>query len=79
MSECMAVVWSPFATNILDVVGKDLCTPDGQIARLERRGMAFALLVDGEVVFATESNVQMSYRMNTLNIGLPTPPNQKGA
>jgi hypothetical protein len=59
--------WSPFATNILDAVDYDLCTPNGTPV-IFRRGSTFVAIV-GERRFETDDNLQMSYFLNANEVG----------
>lgn len=66
--EWKSIKWSPFVTNVLDAPKYDLCLPDGTPVEFYRRGVKFVLVARG-VPFETDDNLQMSYRMNQLEIG----------
>ena len=62
------ITWSPYATNILDAVDYNLCTPDGNEVDFHRDGAGFVLVVNGKR-FETDDNIQMSYWMNQYEVG----------
>ena len=62
------ITWSPYATNILDAVDFELCTPDGKAVDFHRDGGGFVLVVNGKR-FETNDNIQMSYWMNQNEVG----------
>ena len=62
--------FSPFATNVLDVVKWPyLCTPDGRKVEVERNGMSFAIIIDGKTITDSADNLGASYILNSNQVG----------
>jgi len=62
--------WSPFATNVLDAGEYDLCTPGGVPVQFSRPcGRGFLLIMPDGTKWETDDNLQMSYWMNSFEIG----------
>jgi len=59
---------SPFATNVLDLVGKDLMTMDGYPVTVSRDGMDFVVKINGSKHYQAADNLNVSYCLNTLGI-----------
>lgn len=65
----VAIHWSPFGTNVLDAGDYELSTSDGSPVQFRRDGyLNFVLTVNGER-FETKDNLEMSYIMNSREIG----------
>lgn len=61
---------SPFATNVLDLVGRQgLCTPDGRAISVSRSSSDFVVRVEGEAPFTTPDNIVASRFLNSFEVG----------
>ena len=64
------IVVAPYATNVLDLVGRQgLCTPDGRKIEVKRSMIDFMCEVEGEKVFITPSNLVASRFLNSYEVG----------
>ncbi len=63
--------FSPFATNVLDCVGRaDLLTRDGRAVRIENHVRGFEIYLDGKLECETPINTSASYFLNSLEVGV---------
>lgn len=63
--------FSPFASNVLDYVGReDLCTVGGAKVTIKRPGMSFEISIEGESKYVTDSNLDASSYLNRKQVGI---------
>ena len=61
--------FSPFATNVLDVIGDStLCRSDGTAVAVERRNGGFEIRIGANVRW-TDDNAAASYILNMAQVG----------
>lgn len=68
--------FSPYATNVLDVISKTLYTPDGRMVKVERHGLYFQVYMQENIedkrlvcAFETAGNIDVSYYLNSKQVG----------
>lgn len=69
MSNHRPINVAPYATNVLDLVGRNLCTPDGRKVKIGRAAIDFVIQVDGERPFSTPDNIVASRFLNSFEVG----------
>lgn len=62
---------SPFATNVLDLVGRsDLFTPNGIKVTVKRDMMDFVVIIGDERMYCGNDNLSASYTLNQFEVGV---------
>jgi hypothetical protein len=60
--------FSPFATNVLDMMDKSLEDRNGRYIIIRSIGVKFGVFADGIKVYESDSNVSVSYFLNCLGV-----------
>lgn len=69
MKRYVKINWSPFRTNVLDAGEYKLILPDGSPVEFRRGGSGEFILKANGQIYETRDNLEMSYTMNTLEVG----------
>jgi hypothetical protein len=59
---------SPFATNVLDLIGKELVNSNGDSVLVKNCFNGFNVLVNGESKFICNDNLDVSRFLNTMEV-----------
>jgi hypothetical protein len=63
------IIFSPFANNVLDYLGKQLQTPSGTEVVVTKPMINFIVKFNGLTVFESSDNLAVSYFLNQREIG----------
>lgn len=61
---------SPYATNVLDLCGRTLHTPDGRKVEILRGMCDFVIKVGGQKPFTHGDNLTVSRYLNSFEVGI---------
>lgn len=62
---------SPFATNVLDLVGRDdLQIPSGHVVSISRHGTHFVVSIGGTRLLESDDNIAVSNFLNRHEVGV---------
>lgn len=68
------IIWSAWAANPLDYIGRDLERLSGEKVSLQRSGMDFVVAVDGSEISRTMDNAATCAALNAVEAGLSSEP-----
>ena len=65
-----AINFSPFANNVLDYLGKELCTPGGTKVVITKPTIDFVVRFNDVVMLESNDNLSVSYFLNQREVGV---------